>query len=135
MEHENLETINKFFEAYSRHDQEGIKKVLDENAKWIFPGRNPFSGTKEGVEEIIAFFDKMGEFIGRFKAKSQSLITGVNENYIVEGQYIYLNGENGAELEHHWCVLWKFEGGKITEGKHFAEDQYKVDEFFTTHFK
>jgi len=31
---------------------------------------------------------------------------------------------------HDMVVRWKFGDGKIVEGRHFAADQYAVDEFF-----
>ncbi len=130
MEQQNTVIINKFFEAYGKHDFEGIKKVLDENAKWIFPGRNPLSGVKEGIEEIVAFFDKMGEAMMKSNIKAESIVTGINDNFLVECQHIWTNREDEINLDHHWCVLWRFRDGKIIQGNHFAEDQYKADTFF-----
>lgn len=135
MEHQNLDIIDKFFEAYSKRDIEALKQVLDENAKWIFPGENPLSGTKNGVADIVAFFDEMGELMGKSNVKAEKLITGINDNYVVECQHIWTNREDGIDLDHHWCVLWKFENGKIVEGKHFAENQNKADAFFTKHLE
>jgi ketosteroid isomerase-like protein len=130
MEHQNLGIMNKFFDAYSKHNLEELSQVLAENATWVFPGQNPFSGTKTGVQEIVDFFDKMGEVMGKSNVKVESLITGANDDYIVECQHIQTNREDNITLDHHWCVLWRFENGKITEGKHFAENQYKADAFF-----
>ena len=130
MEHQNLDIINRFFEAYGKHDLKEIRLVLNENAKWVFPGQNPLSGTKEGIEEIVTFFDKMGDLMGKSNIKVEKLITGVNDNYVVECQHICANREDCNNLDHHWCVLWGFENGKIVEGKHFAENQYKADAFF-----
>lgn len=57
-------------------------------------------------------------------------MTEINDGYIVECQNVWTDREDGVTLDHHRCVLWKFENGKIVEGKHFAEDQYKADAFF-----
>jgi uncharacterized protein len=134
MEHKNLDIINKFFEAYGKHDLVELRKVLDENARWIFPGQNPLSGIKVGIEEIVSFFDAMGVLMGKSNIKVEKLVTGINDNHIVECQHIWTNREDGINLDHHWCVLWTFQNGKIVEGKHFAENQYLADEFFTKHF-
>ena len=131
MTHPNLDIINKFFEAYGQHDETGIRQALAEHVKWIFPGHNPVSGTKVGIDEVITFFDALGGMMGRSNVKIEKLITGVNDDYVVECQHIWTSREDGNNLDHYWCVLWKFEGGRITEGKHFAADQYAADEFFT----
>lgn len=129
MENQSVTIVNKFFEAYTKRDFEAIKQVLDENSKWIFPGQNPLSGEKKGIEEIVEFFDKMGAVMNQSNARADVLIMGANEHYMLECQHIWTNRE-ADNLDHHWCVLWNFKDGKIAEGKHFAEDQYKVDTFF-----
>ncbi len=80
---------------------------------------------------MVAFFDTMGSIMGKSNVKVEKLITGANDAYVVECQHIWTHREDGNNLDHYWCVLWKFENGKIIEGRHFAADQYAVDEFFT----
>jgi len=41
-----------------------------------------------------------------------------------------MSAADGQPFEQEWCVLWKFEDGNITEGRHFAPDPYAADEFF-----
>lgn len=130
MESNNLTIINQFFEAYGKRDFMQIKQAIHENARWIFPGRNPLSGTKAGIEEIVAFFDKMGEVMKNANITVEKLIVAENEDYVVECQHIRTNREKGMNLDHQWCILWKFENGKIIEGKHFAENQHHADAFF-----
>ena len=131
MKHANLDLIDKFFEAYGKRDLNGIRQVLAENATWTFPGRNPLSGTKVGIDDVIAFFDAIGSIMGSSNVQAEQLVIGVNENYAAECQHIWTNREDGRNLDHQWCVLWKFENGKIAEGRHLAADQYAVDQFFT----
>ncbi len=64
MPHPNLELIDRFFAAYSNRDLAGLRQVLAENVKWIFPGRHPLSGTKTGIDQVVAFFDDMGKIMG-----------------------------------------------------------------------
>jgi len=54
-QHPNLEIINRFFKAYADHDLHAMRLVVDENVKWTIPGHHPLSGTKKGIEEVIAF--------------------------------------------------------------------------------
>ncbi len=131
MTHPNLDIIDKFFEAYGKHDLNGIRRVLAENAKWTFPGHHPLSGTSVGIDKVVAFFDTMGGIMGKSNVKAEKLVVGVNDDYVMECQHIWTYREDGNNLDHYWCVLWKFENGKITEGRHLAADQHAVDRFFT----
>jgi uncharacterized protein len=130
--HPNLELIDKFFEAYGKRDLNGLRQVLAEDAKWVFPGRHPLSGTRTGIDEVVALFDTLGEIMGKSNIQVEKLVMGVNDDYVVEGQHIWTNREDGNNLDHQWCVLWKFEKGKIVEGRHLAADQHAVDKFFTS---
>jgi ketosteroid isomerase-like protein len=131
MTHPNLVTIDKFFEAYGRRDMAALRQVLAGDVVWIFPGRNPASGTKTGIDQLLAFFDSMGAIMGKSNVKAEKLINEANDDYVVECQHVWTDRPDGRNLDHFWCVLWKFENGKIASGRHFAADQYAVDEFFT----
>ncbi|MBS1600099.1 MAG: nuclear transport factor 2 family protein [Bacteroidetes bacterium] len=135
MANTHLETINLFFEAYSQRNITGIKQVMDEQVKWIFPGHHPLAGVKSGVDEVVAFFDAMGKIMGESNIKVKKLISGINDDYVVECQHILTNRKDGNNLDHHWCVLWTFRNGKIIEGRHFAGDQHLADSFFCKVYK
>jgi len=123
--------VDKFFEAYQEHDINKVKEVMDENAKWIFMGRHPLAGIKNGVVEIVAFFDKMGKIMARGKPTIDKLIVCENENYLIECIHSATNSSDGSNLDHHACVLWTFKSGKIIEGRHFFADPEAADKYFT----
>ncbi len=130
MTHPNLDLIDKFFEAYGKRDFDGLRRVLAEDVKWISLGQHPFGGAKNGFDEVIAFFDTMGAVMSRSNNKVEKLVIGANDNYVVECQHVWTNREDGHNLDHLVCVLWKIENGKIVEGRHFFSDPKAVDNFF-----
>ena len=130
MKHINLNNIDKFLDDYSKHDLNAIKQELSENVKWTFPGHNPLSGTKVGINEVVDFFDKMGDLMGKSNVKVEKLVMGVNDNYVLECQHIITDREDDVNIDQHMCVLWIFENGKIVEGKHLTEDQLQADAFY-----
>lgn len=135
MANSHPETIDSFFEAYSRRDMDDVRKVMDENVQWIFPGHHPLAGTKSGIDEVISFFDAMGKIMGESNIKVEKIISGENDDYVIECQHIWTNRKDGNNLDHHWCVLWTFKNGKIIEGRHFAGDQHIADSFFCKVYK
>lgn len=130
METTNQEIVNKFFEAYSKRDMNAIKQVMAENASWTFLGQHKLAGIKNGVEEIIAFFDTMSGIMSKSKPMVKKIVTGSNDNYLVECQHIKTNREDGINIDHQVCVLWTFENGKIISGRHFFADPVAADRFF-----
>jgi uncharacterized protein len=130
-QHPNLELINRFFVAYGNKDLKGISDVVDEKVKWTIPGHHPLSGTKNGVEEVAAFFTQLGK--SDFKA--DPLVLGVNDNYVIDCHRGWTNREDGKNIDMLWCLLWKIDNGKIIEVVNFAADQYEADRFFYSAYK
>jgi ketosteroid isomerase-like protein len=124
--HPNLTLINDFFQAYTRNDMDGIKKVLAANIKWHIPGKHPLSGTKTGVNEVLEFFQKLNK--GAFKA--EPIVMGVNDTFVIDCHRNWSNLENEDNLNSMSCLLWRIENNKIAEVHNFPEDQHKVDSFF-----
>lgn len=130
MDHPNLDLINQFFNAYRKRDLGELKRVLAANAKWTALGQHPLSGIRNGFDEVVAFFDMMGAVMGRSNTKVEKLIMGANDDYVIECQRVWTNREDGYNLDHLVCVLWRFENSKIVEGRHFFSDPQAVDSFF-----
>ncbi len=125
--HPNQTLIHDFFTAYGNNDLEGIKKVIAEDIKWHIPGNHPLSGTKTGIEDVLAFFKKLNK--ASFKA--EPIIMGVNDNYVIDCHRNWSNIEGEENLDAMSCLLWKIENNKITEVHNFPQDQHIVDAFFT----
>jgi ketosteroid isomerase-like protein len=135
MAHPNLELIDRFFAAYGERNLAALRDVLAEDATWTFPGHHPLSGTKLGIDAIIAFFDAVGSVMGRSQPTVEKLVLGVNEQYVVECQHVRTNRSDGPNLDQQLCVLWSFADGKIVSGQHLAADQDALDAFYTAFLK
>ncbi|MDD4971247.1 MAG: SRPBCC domain-containing protein [Paludibacter sp.] len=122
--------IDNFFKAYSERNKAGIKQVMDEHVTWSFLGQHKLAGIKTGIDEVIAFFDKMGSIMSESKPTIQKLIIAENDIYLIECQHIKTNRDDGINIEHDVTVLWEFENGKIISGKHFFADPKAVDNYF-----
>lgn len=126
----NQDIINKFFEAYIKRDFKGIEQVMADNVTWTFLGQHKLAGVKNGIDEVVAFFDRMGGIMSKSKPSVDKLVIGSNDNYLVECQHIRTDREDRNNIDHHVCVLWTFENGKIISGRHFFADPKSADTFF-----
>lgn len=131
LQHPNLNVINMFFEAYNNNDLTGIRNVVDENVRWTIPGHHPLSGTKTGIDEVMAFFTQLAK--STFKANP--IVLGVNDNYVIDCHRGWSNREDGNSIDILWCLLWKIENGKIVEVVNFPADQHEADGFFNKAYK
>ena len=128
----NLEIIDKFFDSYGKRDFDGLKQVLDENVVWYFLGQHRLAGVKNGINELISFFDTMGEIMSQSKPSIEKLIVSEKDNYVIECQHIKTSRADGINIDHYVSVLWAIENGKIISGRHFFADPRAVDNYFNT---
>lgn len=84
----NQDIINKFFDSYSKRDFDGIRQVMADNVSWSFLGQHKLAGVKNGIEQVVAFFDTMGGIMSKSKPSVDKLVLGSNDNYVVECQHI-----------------------------------------------
>jgi uncharacterized protein len=72
----------------------------------------------------------MGAIMKTSNPTIEHLIVAENENYMVECSHIRTNRSDGISIDHHVCVLWTVENGKIVSGRHFFADPGSVDDYF-----
>src|SRR5260221_13050861 len=107
MPHPNFDLIDQFFAAYGNHDLAALQAVLSDDAAWVFPGRNRFSGTHRGAAAIAAFFDTMGGVMGQTNVQAEILFREGNDAYVVESQHVWTNRADGRNLDTQWCGRWR----------------------------
>jgi uncharacterized protein len=123
----NIKVVQSYYAAYGKKDLEGMRQLLAEDVQWHIPGRHPLSGTKNGVNEVISFFDELGK--AGFKA--EVMILAANDNYVIDAHRGWSNLTNGDNIDLNWVLLYQIENGKIKRVINFAGDQHIADEFFT----
>ncbi len=126
----NQDVIDRFFALYLGRDFEGLKSVMADDVVWTFSGDHPLAGVKTGIKEVIAFFDSMGRIMGKSNPTIEKLIVAENDRYVIECSHIRTNLPGGPNIDHHVCVLWTLEQGKIVSGRHFFADPGLVNGYF-----
>src|SRR5689334_13802272 len=112
----NQEIVDRFFEGYSKKDYSVIRTLMNENVVWTFPGQHTLAGVKNGIDELVAFFDTMSGIMSKSRPTIEKLVVASQGNYLIECQHIKTNRDDGINIDHHACVLWTIEHGKIISG-------------------
>ena len=124
--HPNIQLIERFFKAYSTADFDGMRQVMSADIKWHILGKHPFSGTKNGMMELMEYLEKLNQF--GFKA--EQIVMGVNDNYVIDCHRNWSTSSGPLVLNAMSCLLWKIEENKIVEVFNFPQDQHIVNVFF-----
>ena len=128
---ENIKVVQDFFAAYGKGDLDGIAAVMDENVQWHIPGRHPLSGTKNGRDEVLAFFGQLG--VAKFKA--EPIFFGADDNYVVDIHRGWSNAEGKPNVDTTWALVYRIVNGKIVEATNLSADQDSANAFFWSQYQ
>ncbi|MBO9399976.1 nuclear transport factor 2 family protein [Shimia sp. R9_3] len=128
---ENIKVVQDFFAAYGENDLDGIAAVMDENVQWHIPGRHPLSGTKNGRDEVLAFFAQLG--VAGFLA--DPIYFGADETHVVDIHRGWSNAEGKPNVDTTWALLYRIEDGKIVEATNLSADQDAANTFFWSQYQ
>lgn len=127
---ENIKVVQDFFAAYGAQDLDGIAAVMDENVQWHIPGRHPLSGTKNGRDEVLAFFAQLGA--ADFKA--EPIYFGADDTYVVDIHRGWSNAAGKPNVDTTWALVYRIVDGKIVEATNLSADQDAANTFFWSQY-
>ncbi len=129
MTHPNIAKVQAFFQAYADKDVGRVSAILHPEIAWFIPGHHPLAGTKYGVDEVMAFFDQLA--VAKFQA--EPLCIAADGDYVIDHHRSW--SEVGGGLDIGWCLVFRFEDGRIREVTNLSSDQHKADLFFWSVYK
>ena len=143
--HPNIALVQRMYECFNRNDMATIRnEIFAPDLVWNLPGRHPLSGTKNGAEEVLAFFAQL------VRANIQVTLdpqrdpsTGVDtfgDDTVVEvhrGQGTTTvrdvsGNESQVTLNALNCTHYRIQNGRIARVQVYISDQHAVDNFFNT---
>ena len=124
----NVELVQRMYECFNRGDMDTIRKeIFAPDLIWRLPGHHPLSGTKNGAEEVIAFFEQLN------RSGIQVDLIGMDtfgEDTVVEVHRGHGTASNGAVLDANNCTHYQIRDGRIANVQVYISDQHTVDQFF-----
>ena len=126
-EHPNVAVVQRYYEAYSAGDLNLIRnEIFAPDITWTIPGHHPLAGTKQGADEVFAFFEQLDK--ANFQA--EVLFLGGNNNYVVDVHRGWSNLDTGENIDQLWTLLFQIKGDRLTSAINFPGDQHAADAFF-----
>jgi ketosteroid isomerase-like protein len=130
MTQSNAEILRGGYEAYQQGDVPAVLAVFAEDIAWHVPGRNPLSGDYTGHDEVVGFFQGLGERSnGTFGLEVQDILDNGDDKVVV---LVRETGErDGKHLDFPGVHVWRVQNGRATNFQAFFSDQYAVDDFWS----
>jgi ketosteroid isomerase-like protein len=127
--HPNESLVREGYDAFLRGDLSAVAGFLAPDAAWHVAGTSPLAGVYKGHEELFAFFGRLYEMTGGTVAIHARDILASDDHAIVLTTLTASRGDR--HLEDDGVAVFKIADGKAYEIWVFAEDQARMDEFFS----
>ncbi|KOX34402.1 hypothetical protein ADK67_03510 [Saccharothrix sp. NRRL B-16348] len=123
-EHPNVRLIKEYYAAYGSGDVNALRRFFADDIRWTIPGHHPLSGTKVGVEEVLAFFGELAK--AGFRA--EPIFLAADGDWVVDLHRGWSTAPEGLDIT--WALAFRIRGRRIVEAVNFAADQHAADRFF-----
>jgi ketosteroid isomerase-like protein len=125
----NAEILGAAYAALAAGDVPAVFAVLADDITWHVSGRSPLAADYVGHDEVLGFFQALGERSnGTFALDVHEVIGGDG------GTVVALVTEHAerddAVLDDATVHVWRFENGKATSFRVFAGDEHAQDAFW-----
>jgi len=127
-EHPNVVRYRRMMAAFNANDLSVIRDVVAEHVDYVVPGRSPIAGHTHDIAGLI-------DMLRRGKELSGGTLRLNLRSVVADDEFLFVYGRIHAEragrvLDSDHCVVFRFAGGKIVEGRTVPVDQYEFDAFW-----
>jgi ketosteroid isomerase-like protein len=129
-EAENVETVQRVFQAFGRGDIPGVLALLAEDVLWFFPGPPaiPFAGERRGHEGATQFFQTLGGAV-EFEQFEVRELVAQGDKVVALGFERGRVRATGRTFDNPWALVFTLRGGRVAEFRSY-EDTAALAEAF-----
>jgi ketosteroid isomerase-like protein len=122
---QEVEVVNKMFQAFGAGNIEALKLTLSDSTVWNYNGSKliPYSGTYKGKEEVVEFIGNIVSNVDILDFKVEQIISN-GKTVVVLGSEKQKVKKNGNILEQKWVQVYTVEDGLISKMEEFANTAY-----------
>lgn len=118
----NLELVQRSYEAFARHDMDGVVAEMDPAIEWHQAQGLPHGGLYRGLDEVRRkVFDPLdADWWDEFSADPDELLDAGNE-IVVLGRYRGVAKRTGRVLDVPFVHVWTIREGKAVRFRQFLD--------------
>lgn len=127
--HPNVARYLRSIRAFNDDDVAAALESTAEDVVYRIPGRSPVAGEFHGIAAYHAALRRVRDLSGNTLSLTPAAVLADDDWLIVYGR---IRAERaGKRLDADHCVMFRFEGGRIVEGRTIPTDLYAFDEFWS----
>ncbi|MBO2452092.1 nuclear transport factor 2 family protein [Actinomadura barringtoniae] len=128
-EHPNVTLLRDGYTAFAKGDIDFIRTLLADHVVHRVPGHGPLCGDYSTPEEVLGFYVRLFELSGgTFRTEPYAVLADDDHGVALVQTYAE---RPGKVLDGRAVDIFALSGGRITEIRTLAEDQYADDAFWS----
>jgi uncharacterized protein len=129
IEQQNVEALQRAYEAFGRGDTDTLLGQFDENIEWSTPGPADLaiSGMRRGRQEVGAFFKALDQLF-EYKRFEPKKFIAHGDDVVVLGEETFRVRATGTQLTLEWAHVREMKGGKVTRFHEYVDLSAVVEE-------
>jgi ketosteroid isomerase-like protein len=112
MAQDNVELVERAWEAFGRRDIENATQIAGPNSEITAPESLPWGGTYRGQDGFREFTQKLLEHFSQFSAKPEKVL-GADDDHVVVVARVTAKTNSGNDFEGRVVWLYRLREGKI----------------------
>lgn len=129
MAHPNEDLVREGYAAFGRGDMDALGQFFAEDIRWHFPGRSPFGGDYEGLEQVLGWLGRSFEASGG--TINVELRDAIGNDEQVAALTTIRAERAGKKLEDNTVQIFRIRDGKAAEVWSHPADLYATDDFWS----
>jgi len=126
----NAELLRTGYESFVAGDVPAVLAIFSEDITFKIAGSNAVAGDYTGHDEVVGFFQKLGEGSnGTFTVAVQDILDNGNETVVA--LVTHLAQRDDAELDVPAVHVWTVQDGKCTDHVSYVFDVHGWDAFWS----
>lgn len=129
MSQSNADLIRTGYEAFAAGDVPAVLAIFADDIVWHVSGRNPLSGTYNGPEEVLGFFQNLGERSnGTFNLEVHDILDNGKDKVVL--LLTETAQREDRSLDESAVHVWDVQDGKASRFQSFIADEHAADAFW-----
>jgi ketosteroid isomerase-like protein len=128
-DHPNVLAYKRMIAAFNANDLDAVEALVSPDLVYTIPGRSQISCHTRGVLPHLTVLKRARE-LSSGTLRLEPRAAAADGDYLMVWGRITAERE-GRRLDSEHCVMYRFEGGRIVEGRTVPVDLYAFDEFWS----
>lgn len=113
-EQQNLETVQRGYEAFGRGDIDALLALFDDDIVWESPGppELPTAGSRRGKQQVAAFFDAVNTVFDMQQFEPETFLAD-GDRVVVLGRDTAAVRATGKVVRSPWAHAFTLRNGKV----------------------